>query len=55
MVVDTFDWHIGSIRFRPYLWRISMLKYFMRYKAGWWILHIIAITLTFYLGNIVKF
>lgn len=32
-----------------------MLKYFMRYKLGWWILHIIAITGTFYLGMKIKF
>jgi hypothetical protein len=32
-----------------------MLKYFMRYKTGWWILHIIAIGFTLYMGHIVKF
>lgn len=32
-----------------------LIKHFMRYKPGWWILHIIAIGLTFYLGHIVKF
>ena len=31
-----------------------MLKHFMRYKPGWWILHIIMIGLTFYLGHMVK-
>ncbi len=32
-----------------------MLKYFMRYKPGWWVLHIIVIVLTFYLGHIAAF
>jgi len=32
-----------------------MLKYFMRYKPGWWILHIVAVGLTFYLGHMVNF
>jgi hypothetical protein len=27
----------------------------MRYKPGWWVLHALAIGLTFYLGHIVKF
>jgi len=32
-----------------------MLKYFMRYKLGWWVLHVVAIGLTFYLGHMVNF
>ena len=32
-----------------------MLKYFMRYSPGWWVLHIIAIGLTFYLGHMMTF
>jgi len=32
-----------------------MVKYFMRYKPGWWVLHIIVISLTFYLGYIMTF
>ncbi len=32
-----------------------MLKHFMRYKPGWWILHIVAVVLTFYLGSIINF
>jgi len=32
-----------------------MLKHFMRYKPGWWILHIVAIGLTFYLGHMAAF
>ena len=28
-----------------------MLKHIMRYKPGWWILHIIAVGLTLYLGH----
>ena len=27
----------------------------MRYKPGWWILHVIMIMLTFYLGHLAKF
>lgn len=32
-----------------------MLKYFMRYRPGWWILHIVVIGSTFYLGHIMTF
>ena len=32
-----------------------MLKYFMRYKPGWWVLHIAAVSLTFYLGHMMTF
>lgn len=32
-----------------------MLKYFMRYKPGWWILHIIAGSGVFYLGHMMNF
>lgn len=28
-----------------------MLKHIMRYKPGWWILHILAVAITFYLGH----
>ena len=33
----------------------NMLKYFMRYNPGWWILHVVVIGLTFYIGHIVTF
>lgn len=33
----------------------NMLKYFMRYKPGWWVLHIVAVGLTFYIGHMVNF
>jgi hypothetical protein len=32
-----------------------MLKYFMRYRPGWWVLHIIMIGFTMYLGRIAEF
>jgi hypothetical protein len=32
-----------------------MLKYFMRYKPGWWILHILVVGGTFYLGHFMTF
>ncbi len=32
-----------------------MLQYFMRYRIGWFILHIVAIGLTIYLGYKVDF
>jgi hypothetical protein len=32
-----------------------MLRHFMRYRPGWWILHLIAVALTFYLGHLVEF
>lgn len=34
---------------------VNMLKYFMKFKLGWWILHIIAVAGTFYLGHMVRF
>jgi len=32
-----------------------MIQYFLRYKPGWWILHIIAVSATFWLGAGVRF
>ena len=32
-----------------------MLKYIMRYKPGWWILHVLAVSLTFFLGHRIHF
>jgi len=32
-----------------------MIQYFMRFKLGWWVLHIVAIGFTLYLGHIVNF
>jgi hypothetical protein len=32
-----------------------MLKHFMRYKPGWWALHIVAVGFTLYLGHIARF
>jgi hypothetical protein len=32
-----------------------MIQYFMRFKLGWWILHIVAVGFTLYLGHIVNF
>ena len=32
-----------------------MLRHIMRYKPGWWILHVIVIGLTFYLGHLLDF
>ena len=32
-----------------------MLKYILRYRKGWWILHALAISLTFYLGHRINF
>ncbi len=32
-----------------------MLQYFMRYRPGWWILHIAAVLFTLYLGHMVRF
>lgn len=32
-----------------------MLRHIMRYKPGWWILHIMAVALTFYLGHMIRF
>jgi len=31
------------------------MKDFMRYKMGWWILHLAALGFTFYLGHIMRF
>lgn len=32
-----------------------MLRHIMRYKPGWWILHVIVVSLTFYLGHLFDF
>lgn len=32
-----------------------MLRHFMKFKLGWWILHFFAILGTLYLGRIVNF
>jgi hypothetical protein len=32
-----------------------MIQYFMKFKLGWWILHIVAIGFTLYLGHVVNF
>jgi hypothetical protein len=32
-----------------------MLRHFMRYKPGWWVLHVVAVGCTLYLGHLVRF
>lgn len=32
-----------------------MLKYFIRGRIGWWILHVLAILLVVWLGHFVRF
>jgi hypothetical protein len=32
-----------------------MLRHFMRFKPGWWILHLAAVAFTLYLGHMVRF
>ena len=32
-----------------------MIRYFLRYKPGWWVLHVLVVGLTFYLGHLVTF
>lgn len=32
-----------------------MVKHFMRYKPGWWVLHVIAVGATLYLGHFMTF
>jgi hypothetical protein len=32
-----------------------MIQQFMRFKPGWWVLHIVAVGFTLYLGHMVKF
>ena len=32
-----------------------MLRHFMRYKPGWWVLHAVVVSLTFYLGHMAAF
>lgn len=34
---------------------MTMLAYVMRYRPGWWMLHVIAVGLTFWLGATVRF
>jgi hypothetical protein len=33
----------------------DVLRHFLRYKPGWWILHILAVAVTLYLGHVVRF
>jgi hypothetical protein len=35
--------------------RIKILKYFMRYRPGWWLLHLVMVSLTLWLGAITRF
>jgi hypothetical protein len=32
-----------------------MLRHFMKGTPGWWLLHLVAILLTFWLGSITRF
>jgi hypothetical protein len=32
-----------------------MLKYFIRGRKGWWILHVLAISFMFWLGHTIRF
>jgi hypothetical protein len=32
-----------------------MLKHLIRFRIGWWILHIVAISIVFWLGHLVNF
>jgi hypothetical protein len=32
-----------------------MLKHFMKFQPGWWLLHLAAVALTFWLGSITRF
>ena len=32
-----------------------MLKYFMKFQPGWWVLHAVAITFTLWLGAVIRF
>lgn len=32
-----------------------MIQYFLRYKPGWWVLHVAAVAITYYIGHMVRF
>jgi hypothetical protein len=32
-----------------------MLKHFMKFQPGWWVLHGVAIALTLWLGSVTRF
>jgi hypothetical protein len=32
-----------------------LLRHFMRYKPWWWVLHIVMVGLTLYLGHMMRF
>lgn len=32
-----------------------MLKHFMKFRPGWWVLHLVAILCTFWLGAATRF
>jgi hypothetical protein len=56
MVVDnTFFGHNCSLCPWPFPLEVRVLKYFMRFKPGWWVLHVFMIGLTFYLGHMAHF
>lgn len=55
MVDNTFYRDFSYLFFRGFIWEVKMLKYFMKFRLGWFVLHIIAILLTFLLGYTIKF
>lgn len=32
-----------------------MLKHFMKFQPGWWVLHAVAVALTLWLGSVTRF
>jgi len=44
-----------SLYSRSYPLEVTMIRYFLRYKPGWWVLHVLVIGLTFFLGHLVTF
>ena len=55
LVGYSFNRDISSLHNRASIMGAIMIQYFMRFKPGWWILHLVAIGFTLYLGHIVSF
>ena len=55
MVVHPLRRNNHSLYSRSYPLEVTMIRYFLRYKPGWWVLHVLVIGLTFYLGHLVTF
>ncbi len=47
--------YIGRLHHRSSTLEGAMIKYFLLFTPGWWILHLVVIGFTLYLGHLVRF